>query len=573
MKFQALFHTLLASCIALLALTPAATWGVAAATQYTITGLGTLAGPASRALDINNRGEVVGASTTAPGQTLFQAGTHAFLWRNGAMIDLGTLGGATSLTRAINDNGQIAGNSQIAGGPDAPDHAFLWENGKMIDLGTLGGPASVASAINNRGQIVGFSTTKPGETGQAPGQGAPPPPGTHAFLWEQGTMIDLGTLGGPASRANGINNRGQVVGRSQIAGGQDAPDHAFLWENGKLIDLGTLPGGTNSAALRINDHGQVVGSSSTEPGKPWFAPGAHAFLWENGRMIDLGVLPGFGSSFGAGLNNRGQVTGHTGTGGPSERGFVWEAGVMTDLNSLLPANSGWTLTFVPGINNAGQIIGGGLFNGQEQAFLLTPANDRPLPNTGVDGAPVTFPETGYSLEGEFLRTWETNGGLPVFGYPIASARQAEGRVSQWLERARFELHTQNAARGRVLLGRLGVEVLEKQGRTWQSFAKASPGAAHYFKETGHAISYGPFWSYWSSHGLELDGRSGISHAESLALFGYPISEVQVETNANGERVLTQWFERTRFEYHPRNPAAYRVLLGHLGAELRSERGR
>ncbi|MDQ5850677.1 MAG: hypothetical protein M3380_01140, partial [Chloroflexota bacterium] len=155
MKFQALFHTLLASCIALLALAPAATPHVAAATQYTITGLGTLGGPASRALDINNRGEVVGTSTTAPGQTLSQAGTHAFLWRNGAMIDLGTLGGATSLTRAINDNGQIAGNAQIAGGPDAPDHAFLWENGKMIDLGTLGGPASVASAINNRGQIVG----------------------------------------------------------------------------------------------------------------------------------------------------------------------------------------------------------------------------------------------------------------------------------------------------------------------------------------------------------------------------------------------------------------------------------
>ncbi len=103
--------------------------------------------------------------------------------------------------------------------------------------------------------------------------------------------------------------------------------------------------------------------------------------------------------------------------------------------------------------------------------------------------------------------------------------------------------------------------------------KASPSAAHYFKETGHAISYGPFWSYWASHGLEFDGRAGTSFAESLALFGYPISEAALERNTSGDVVLTQWFERARFEYHPNKPAPYRVLLGRLGAELRSERGR
>ena len=197
----------------------------------------------------------------------------------------------------------------------------------------------------------------------------------------------------------------------------------------------------------------------------------------------------------------------------------------------------------------------------------------PLPNTGVAGGRLLFPETGYSLDGDFLSYWRAQGGLPVFGYPLTSAQQVDGQVVQWLERARFELHPANKAPYHVLLGRLGVEALEKQGRQWQSFAKASSSAGHYFKETGHAISYGPFWRYWSSHGLEIDGRSGISYAESVALFGYPISEAQLETNANGERVLTQWFERARFEYYPSNPAAYRVLLGHLGAELRSERGR
>ena len=103
--------------------------------------------------------------------------------------------------------------------------------------------------------------------------------------------------------------------------------------------------------------------------------------------------------------------------------------------------------------------------------------------------------------------------------------------------------------------------------------KASPTAPHYFAETGHAISYGPFWSYWASHGLEFDGRPGTSSAESLALFGYPITEAQVERNASGDEVLTQWFERARFEYHPNNPAAYRVLLGRLGAEIHAVRKR
>ena len=74
-------------------------------------------------------------------------------------------------------------------------------------------------------------------------------------------------------------------------------------------------------------------------------------------------------------------------------------------------------------------------------------------------------------------------------------------------------------------------------------------------------------SYWNSNGLEFDGRSGKSAAESLALFGLPISE-PFETSIEGQQVLVQWFERARFEWHPNNPAAYRVQLGRLGAELR-----
>ena len=194
----------------------------------------------------------------------------------------------------------------------------------------------------------------------------------------------------------------------------------------------------------------------------------------------------------------------------------------------------------------------------------------PLPATGLEGAPVTFPETGYSLGGEFLRYWEGHGGLPIFGYPISSEQPAEGQVVQWFERARFELHPEHPVPYRVLLGRLGAEALQEQGRDWRTFPKAPPNAPHYFAQTGHAIAYAPFWGFWSSHGLEFDGRRGTSMAESLALFGYPISQARMETNASGERVLTQWFERARFEYHPENPPRSRVLLGRLGAELRSE---
>ncbi|HSH78322.1 MAG TPA: hypothetical protein VLA19_07295, partial [Herpetosiphonaceae bacterium] len=200
-----------------------------------------------------------------------------------------------------------------------------------------------------------------------------------------------------------------------------------------------------------------------------------------------------------------------------------------------------------------------------------PAPPGGLPNTGVEGAPLNFPETGYSVSGEFLKYWRANGALPVFGYPIDSERQVDGQVAQWFERNRFELHAENNAPYNVLLGRLGAEALERQGVDWQSLPKADASAPHYFKETGQAIAP-QFWNYYRSHGLEFGDR-GVSAREALALFGYPISPARMETNAEGHTVLTQWFERARFEYHPNNAAQYKVLLGRLGAQVRNERGR
>jgi glucose/arabinose dehydrogenase len=192
-------------------------------------------------------------------------------------------------------------------------------------------------------------------------------------------------------------------------------------------------------------------------------------------------------------------------------------------------------------------------------------------NAAAPLAATTFPETGYNVDGRFLQFWNDNGGLPIFGLPISEQRDeegSEGRFStQWFERERFELHPENAAPYDVLLGRLGDEALHQQGRDWRSFP---PGEARagclFFEATRHTLCE-PFLSYWQANGLEFDGRSGKSHDESLALFGLPLTEPQMETNADGFTVLTQWFERARFEYLPDNPDPYKVLLGRLGAEV------
>lgn len=132
-----------------------------------------------------------------------------------------------------------------------------------------------------------------------------------------------------------------------------------------------------------------------------------------------------------------------------------------------------------------------------------------------------------------------------------------------MERNRFELHPENAAPYDVLLGRLGDDRLRQTGIDWQTLPKADASAAHYFAPSGHAIAHPPFWHYWSTRGLEL-GDTGVSERESLALFGLPLAEPKMETNSSGDTVLTQWFERARFEDH----GAKGVLLGLLGNEVR-----
>jgi hypothetical protein len=189
---------------------------------------------------------------------------------------------------------------------------------------------------------------------------------------------------------------------------------------------------------------------------------------------------------------------------------------------------------------------------------------------------ICFQEVPDCIEGRFAEYWRANGGLAVFGLPLGPARQERvgggTYLAQLFERNRFELHPENARPYDVLLGRLGDEQLRRQGREWKSFPQGRPrSGCQFFEITAHLVCE-PFLGYWRTHGLEFDGRQGVSYAESLALFGLPLSEPAMETNSSGDSVLTQWFERARFELHPNNPDPYKVLLGRLGAEGQASAG-
>jgi probable HAF family extracellular repeat protein len=306
---------------------------------------------------------------------------NAVLWKDGKIINLGTLGGYEAGAGYHNSRVQVVGFSSNTTpdpcslfGVATQTRAFMWENGKMKDLGTLGGPDAAAVDINEKGQVAGISYTN-----------SPPNPGTGCptvdpFLWDKGKMIDLGSLGGTfgsTAEQVALNNRGQVVGVSNLAG--DVTGHAFLWpgEDGKMRDLGTL-GGNYSEAKSINDAGEISGVAET-------ADSIHGFFWKNGQMTDIGTLDGDCFSYAFEINNRGQVVGDSFS---CEQGvsrpYVWEHGQMTDLTVFVPPGAGVTLVHVEKINDRGEIFGDAvLANGDGRAFILIPEGDDDAPATAI----------------------------------------------------------------------------------------------------------------------------------------------------------------------------------------------
>jgi probable HAF family extracellular repeat protein len=332
-----------------------------------------LTGPGPEvAWDVNDDGDVVGDFWTSDSQQ------HAFYWYQGAMLDLGTLGGTWSSSVAVNNAGMIAGNSWTKG--DQATHAFLARGTTLTDLGTLGGSSSYAASLSEDGGVAGESYTAND-------------PMSHAFLFSGGTMHDLGTLGGTYSSAFALNNFAQVAGESWTA---DGGTHGFLYTAGSMTDLGTL-GGTYSTVYGINDGGQVIGDSTLSQDHDM-----HAFIYDNGHMTDLGTVGGSYSSAYA-INNRGQVVGEAANAAGSWVAFLWQDGVMKDLNSLLPDGSGWVLDSAQFINDAGQIVGFGTLNGEFCWFFLTLpsssfSNHSPVAEAGPDQT-VECPATRIQLDG------------------------------------------------------------------------------------------------------------------------------------------------------------------------------
>lgn len=180
------------------------------------------------------------------------------------------------------------------------------------------------------------------------------------------------------------------------------------------------------------------------------------------------------------------------------------------------------------------------------------------------------PGVNACVAAEFKSYWEGNGGLSVFGYPLEAARQEqtpEGTfLVQYFERTRLELHPENAAPYKVLIGRANAEVLAREGRRWQEFPKQTTTRAGCvaFAETQQTVC-DDFLSYWRSRGLDLGDR-GVSARESLALWGLPLSSPREEQNIDGDTVVTQHFERARMELHVQD-GKRDVLLTRLGAAL------
>jgi probable HAF family extracellular repeat protein len=301
---------------------------------------------------------------------------HAVLWFEGQKLDIGTpgLGGPNSAAFGVNRFAQTVGQAETSdtNGEDFCGFnsygfasstvclPFLWQDGVMTKLATLGGDNGFANMINNRGEVAGLAETAVKDSTS----GCP----VHSFapvVWENGVIHELPSYPGDSDGvAAWINDKGEVAGAS----GTCAPfnpnsglylteNHALVWQNGKATDLGNLgpngiPGAGNHACA-INNRSEAVGHTTSDASTV-------AFLWSSEKgMKGLGTLTGDFASFALGINDEGQVVGQSiGPDFSSVRAFLWEKGVMTDLNTLVTVNPGKLyLLLGESINARKEIIG------------------------------------------------------------------------------------------------------------------------------------------------------------------------------------------------------------------------
>ncbi len=398
-----------------------------------LTDMGALPGNnGSLPFGINDWGTIIGVSENGSydpttGYPIYRG----VIWSGGRITDIGTLGGNNAEPNGINDWGQVVGGAQnnipdaYASGlgpcfnvdcwPSATQiHAFRWQYGSMRDLGTLGGNDSAATLVNDLGEIAGVSYTNntPNATTGLPTQ--------DPFFWSGGRMVDIGTLGGTFGNPWWMNQVGQVVGQSNLAG--DQLFHGFLWDRGRLNDLPPVGGGSISTALWVNDEGDAVGGSSIAGDQLFHAP-----LWTRGRAVDLGTVGQDACSQAYAINSSQQIVGVSGGMGQCSsfqtgRAFLWEnGGPMVDLNALVDNPSDLHVYLGINITNDGNIAAQAILpNGDLHAVLLMPSGDCDVlcqhriveSETLAVGPPVTSGATG-----------------PAFGRPSNWLLNAFGRRS------------------------------------------------------------------------------------------------------------------------------------------------
>lgn len=232
------------------------------------------------ALHITKSGAVYAASPPQGPKKQFHLWLYPSGFGPGVRRDVGVIGGPKIKPMFINDSGMVAGtwDTDEMRNKVAAHHGFVWHRGdkKWQDIGTFGGFDSEPAGLNNAGQVIGDAmlTDDPVTHDWR----------DHAFLWEKGTMRDLGTLpGGHRSRASAINSKGQIVGYSDLKGNR-LSSYPVLWERGQIKDLTKLmPGGTKwiniNSSAGINDKGQIVGDGAVtydEPKKGTYQ--GHAYL-------------------------------------------------------------------------------------------------------------------------------------------------------------------------------------------------------------------------------------------------------------------------------------------------------
>ena len=370
--------------------------------EGTLHDLGTLPNGASSETNwINAREDTAGTSQNGVSDPIYGQQDRAVLGRDGQIENLGTLGGTFSGATGIDDAGAVTGiatNTIYDPNPMLPNsgsdevRAFLWKDGHMRDLGTLGGADAFGQIINSRGQVAGFSYT--GASGSSG-------PVVDPFLWSPSghrQMLDLGGFGGTFGAVGWLNDRGEVVGASNGSGDQSS--YPFLWRNGKLKNLGTF-GGTFGTATWINEAGITVGWAAESDNAT-----IHAAVWKNGTIKDLGSLPGDDCAFGYGINSRGQIVGTTfampgACSWPSRyetdmNAVLWQNGSILNLNDAVASGSSLNLVIAFDVDDTGDIAGVGVPPGvpvgdlqlKGHAFVLIPCDKLRNPKPCGDAVPL-----------------------------------------------------------------------------------------------------------------------------------------------------------------------------------------